>query len=249
MASGSKPILVVKIGTSSLLGDHEAPSAAFGRVASDISRLEDKYRVILVTSGAIGFGVRALGLDGRPAETDQLQALAMIGQVGLLGQWRKAFEGVTIGQVLVTRHDLAHADARQAFRRSVEALWSYGCVPVVNENDAVSSEEITFGDNDRLAAEIAVSMKASVLVLLTDQDGIRANFGTDDEHRIDKLSVVEADLHLKPSKSELGKGGAESKMLAARIALAGECDVCIGSIRAASIAEIISGQAGTRVVQ
>ena len=250
MTTVVKPILVVKIGTNALLGKHEMPRMAFDAVASAIASLVTHYRVVLVTSGAIGFGVRALNLHSRPTEISQLQALAMIGQTGLLRQWSEAFDGTPIGQVLVTRHDLVAQDASQTLKHSIEAVWSYGAIPIVNENDAVSYDEISFGDNDQLAAEIAAVIHASQLILLTDQNGIQADFGTEHQQRIDVVNVNEMERHITPTRSVLGKGGFMSKVVAASRALGADVDVYIGQVDAAhSIGDILSGKSGTRIVQ
>ncbi|MEO5949081.1 MAG: hypothetical protein ABIP74_01635 [Candidatus Saccharimonas sp.] len=250
MSPDIKPILVIKIGTNALLGKHEVPRMVFDVVAENIASLRRQYRIVLVTSGAIGFGVRALKLDIRPTEVSQLQALAMIGQTGLLRHWREAFGEVPIGQVLVTRHDLAAPDAAQTLRQSIEAVWEYGAIPIMNENDAVSYDEISFGDNDRLAAEIAVAIHASCLLLLTDQNGIQSGFGTKRQRRINIINITEMEEHIEPTTSHLGKGGFASKVVAATIALADEIDVYVGQIdEAYRLTDILTGKSGTRIVQ
>lgn len=246
----AKPIIVIKIGTHTLLGTHEEPGAAFGHLARNIQRLIGSYRVVLVTSGAIGFGVRALALDGRPTNVEQLQALAMIGQAGLLRRWREAFDTTIVGQVLVTRRDLADSRAVQALHRSIEAVWAYGAVPIVNENDAISHDEISFGDNDQLAAEIAAGIGASSLVLVTDQDGIQAAFGTTQQARVATINLTDAAGYIVPTQTALGKGGLSSKVLAAGVALGREVDVYIGCVaNAHSLDDILTGKTGTRIVQ
>lgn len=246
----TKPVLVVKVGTSTLLDREEAPSGAFEYVAFSIMALSTEYDIVLVTSGAIGFGVTQLRLGERPTGLSELQALSMIGQVGLLRRWRESFDGVTIGQVLVTTRDLEQRATTNLFRESVQAVWRYGAVPIVNENDAISTEEISFGDNDRLAAEVARVLGAERLVLLTDQDGIQAEFGTDAQRRLDTVSIDEIDVHIHPTKSVLGKGGASSKVAAARVALEAGVDVFVahaGNERA--LEHALSGVAGTKIVQ
>lgn len=246
----TKPILVVKVGTSTLLGSDEQPSQTFSYVAESIMALREVYDILLVSSGAIGFGVRQLGLDGRPDESHSLQALSMIGQVGLLRKWREAFEGATVGQVLVTRQDLERAVTAGPFRDSVRSVWSYGALPIVNENDAVSTEEISFGDNDRLAAEVAVAIGAERLVLLTDHDGIQADFGTRAQRRLETVHIDEVDSHICPTKSAFGTGGASSKVQAARIALEGGVGVHVAHAASRSAIErALAGASGTNVVQ
>ena len=245
-----RDILVVKVGTSTLLGTHEAPSTSFDHIAASICELMHEYRIVLVTSGAIGFGVVQVGLHERPTEVSKLQALSMIGQVGLLRRWREAFEGVTIGQVLLTRHDMAEASTRESFCASVEQLWGYDAIPIVNENDAVSNEEISFGDNDQLAAEVAAVLGATRLVLLTDQDGIQAAFGTASQRRLEVVSINDVDAHILPVKSSLGKGGASSKVLAARRALEAGVEVFVAhAATERSLQAALAGQAGTKIIQ
>lgn len=245
-----KPVLVIKVGTSTLLGTHEQPSATFDYVAESIRSLRVRYNVILVTSGAIGFGVRQLRLEARPSEIHHLQALSMTGQVGLLRRWREAFEGITVGQVLVTRQDLERVTTAGLFRESVHSVWDYGVLPIVNENDAVSTEEISFGDNDRLAAEVAVVLGAEKLVMLTDQDGIQAEFGTENQRRLEVVRIDEVDSHIRATKSTMGKGGASSKVQAARIALEGGVEVFIAHAgKQAAVEQALAGNVGTKVVQ
>lgn len=246
----ARPILVVKVGTSTLLGTYEQPSETFGYVASSIQALRERYDIVLVTSGAIGFGVRQLGLDIRPDQLHQLQALSMIGQVGLLRKWREAFDDTTIGQVLVTRHDLKSIDTSMLLKESVRSLWQYGALPIVNENDAVSFEEISFGDNDRLAAEVAAALGAETLVFLTDQDGIQADFGSEHQKRLATVHIDEIDTHIHATKSYLGKGGASSKVQAARVALRSDVEVFIAHAgNKASLENVLAGKVGTKIVQ
>jgi glutamate 5-kinase len=246
----SKDILVVKVGTSTLLGSEEEPSKAFEHIAASIGALAQSHNIVLVTSGAIGFGVTQLGLAERPTGTPELQALSMIGQVGLLRKWREAFGGVTIGQVLVTKRDLDDTVSRQHFIDSINHIWGYGAIPVVNENDAVATEEISFGDNDQLAAQIAVRLGADCLVILSDHDGIQKDFGTNQQARLEEVSIHEVKDHIRPTKSALGKGGASSKILAAHIALSGGVEVYVAHAASEqAIESAIASQSGTKIVQ
>lgn len=241
--------LVIKVGTSTLLGTDELPSTTFEHVATSIRQLRQQYNIVLVTSGAIGFGVRQTGLDERPRDLHQLQALSMIGQVGLLRRWREAFGDMTVGQVLVTRQDLERTTTAGLFRDSVASVWGYDALPIVNENDAVSTEEISFGDNDRLAAEVAAVLGAERLVMLTDQDGIQAAFGTADQRRLEQVHIDKVDEHIHATKSAHGKGGATSKVQAARIAL--EAGVSVYIAHAATenaIEDALLGKVGTRII-
>lgn len=246
-----KQILVVKVGTDSLLGSNDTPDAnVFEHIARDISRLAQEYRVLLVTSGAIGFGVRQVNLSRRPEDIERLQALSMVGQVGLLRRWQEVFEPRTIGQVLVTRRELSEVTTNDMFVGSVNSLWDYGALPVLNENDAVSIEEISFGDNDRLAAIVARSLGASKLVYLTNQDGIQRDFGTSEQARIDRGRIDDLRQHVHPAKSSEGRGGALSKLLSAELALGGGMEVWIGDARVKNpISATLSGEKGTYLVE
>lgn len=241
------------MGTSTLLDSHEHPSDVFEMVARSVVALRTTHRIVLITSGAIGFGVTRMQLDHRPQRLGQLQALSMIGQVGLMRRWREAFEPIVIGQVLVTQLDLSRTIPSMAFNESVTSLWDYGAIPLVNENDAVSTAEISFGDNDQLAAEIAVCLSAETLVLLTDQDGIQQEFGSDQQRRIEVVAVEEAKKHISQEHvavSSHGRGGALSKLLAADIALSAGTDVYIACARqVAAVERAMAGQVGTKLVQ
>ncbi len=244
-------IIVVKVGTRSLLGDHEAPEATvFQQIADDIDALYDDYQIALVASGAVGFGVQHMGLAARPEYAPEQQALSMIGQVGLLRRWRESLEPRPIGQVLVTRHDLKEEETNEAFVASVHALWQYGAVPVINENDAVSSEGISFGDNDRLAAAVARSLGATKLVLLTNQNGIMEQFGTDEQRRLPQADLETLREHVQPAISDMGTGGATSKLLAAESLRADGVEVYISDARIdRPIQATLSGEMGTKIVQ
>ncbi len=244
------PILVVKVGTSTLLNAHDMPVKTFDYIAESIIALMAEYRIVLVTSGAIGFGATHLKLDERPSDVASLQSLAMIGQVGLLKRWREALEPTAIGQVLLTTEDLRREGSTQRITDSIQQLWGYGVLPIVNENDAVSTDEITFGDNDQLAADVAVALGAERLVLLTDQDGIQKAFGTPQQERLQVAAIDEVEQHIAPTKSLTGKGGANSKILAAKRALHAGVDVFIAHAASEqSIERALSGLTGTKLVQ
>lgn len=244
-------ILVIKVGTNSLLGDHENPEEkVFGQIAADIAALYDDYRIALVTSGAIGFGVRHIGLEARPALAPEQQALSMMGQVGLLRRWREALEPRPIGQVLVTRHELKEEETNELFIASVHALWEYGAVPVINENDAVSNEGISFGDNDRLAAAVARSLGAGKLIFLTNQNGIMQDFGTPEQRRLRQATTEQLREHVQPDISDMGTGGAISKLLAAESLRGFDIEMWVSDARQIQpIQKTLAGEMGTKIVQ
>src|ERR1700754_4544515 len=166
--------LVVKLGSSVVAGDDGSLRAdVLDSVCAQVSALErGGERVVLVTSGAIARGMRLLGLPVRPRAMDELQGASAVGQGDLFRAYesRLAKGGTKAAQVLLTAADIAartnYLNARQTLRRLVE----WGVVPVVNENDTTATDEISFGDNDFLAAQVAVLLDARLLVLLTDTD-------------------------------------------------------------------------------
>ena len=185
--------VVVKIGSSSLTGvdggiDHEAIS----RLCRDVASLTSLgHQPIVVSSGAVAAGVRAVGLGERPTDVETLQAVSAVGQSRLMGVYddELASHGLVGAQVLLDPLDFVHRSqylhARQTLERS---LLSLKCVPVVNENDAIASSELRYGDNDRIAALLAHSVSADLLVLLTDLDGL---YTADPRLRADaKLLIV-----------------------------------------------------------
>lgn len=245
-----KERIVIKVGTSTLLGSHEQPRNTFEIVAESIAVLSHQYDIILVTSGAIGFGVKQLGLDTRPKETASLQALASLGQVGLMERWSVATGDRPIGQVLLTARELEQSESVTALMATFEAMWQLGILPIVNENDAITSDEITFGDNDKLAALVARVSGAAKLILLTDQDGLQRDFGTPQQTRLESILLADAHMHAKEGGSEHSRGGIESKLIAASIALEGGCDVYIGHAASVGAAETaLSGKTGTKIIQ
>ncbi len=170
--------LVVKLGSSIVAADDgELRADVLDSVCEQVAALEqDGERVVMVTSGAIARGMRLLELPSRPRAMDELQAASAIGQGDLFRAYesRLGERGTRAAQVLLTAADIAartnYLNARQTLRRLVE----WGVVPVVNENDTTATDEITFGDNDFLAAQVAILLDARLLVLLSDVDGLHA---------------------------------------------------------------------------
>ena len=218
--------VVAKIGTSSLtdeLGviDHTIVDAVCDQIAG-LRKLG--HEVVLVSSGAISAGVAALGLGERPTDMVTLQALAAAGQSRLMRTYDDSLSrhGLVAAQVLVVPHDFADRTQYLHARRTIQRLFELGCVPVVNENDALASDEIRFGDNDRIAALVAHNVAADVLVLLTDTDGLyTADPRTDPGAQL--IAEVAADdpllaVSAGASATARGSGGMASKLAAARLA-------------------------------
>ena len=175
--------VVVKAGTNSLTNDEsKLDDGKLDKLVDDIADLMDRDKeVVLVSSGAIGAGKGRVGFD--PDDTvEESQAVSTIGQSHLMRRYTESFEryGLTVAQILVTDNDLEDPERFTNFKNTVETLLSWGVVPIINENDAVATEEIRIGDNDMLSASVSVAVGADLLVTLTDVDGVYASNPKDD---------------------------------------------------------------------
>ena len=231
--------VVVKVGSSLIVeaGSRGPALSWMASLAEDIASLRAGGRqVILVSSGAIALGRGRLGLE-KNARLDEKQAAAAVGQSLLMQAWEQALSplGMTPAQILLTRDDTERRRRWLNARATVEALLKLGAVPVVNENDTVATEEIRYGDNDRLAARTAQLARADLLILLSDVDGLY----TDDPRRhpdASHLPIVEA---LTPevlamaggvnTEADVGTGGMATKLEAARIGRSAGCATLIVS--------------------
>jgi glutamate 5-kinase len=213
--------IVVKLGTQLLSdGDGRLDAGYVATVARQIAMLrERRITVTVVSSGAIGAGLRELNILRRPSDLAKLQAIAAVGQRRLMDVWADAFEpfGLPVAQVLLTREDIDHRTRFLNVRNTLHAAHELGSIPILNENDTISTDElvkITFGDNDILAAMVASALRADLLILLTVVDGISDSSGK-------PLRLVtragDARQLVRPEKSPLGKGGMNSKLDAARL--------------------------------
>ena len=244
--------VVVKVGSSSLTTlpgglDTERLSALVDVLGA--ARAAGR-EVVLVSSGAIAAGLAPLGLEGRPRDLATAQAAASVGQLRLVQTYADAFarHGVTVGQVLLTADDLTRRGHYRNAHRTVERLLTLGALPIVNENDTVATEEIRFGDNDRLAALVAHVAQADALVLLSDVDGVY-----DGDPRSGPASLVDTvrepgDLAAvtlgSASRNGVGTGGMATKVEAAFIAAhAGVPVVVTSTVQAA--AALAGEQVGT----
>ncbi|QCC49255.1 glutamate 5-kinase [Halobellus limi] len=167
--------VVVKAGTNSLTDEESnLDDGKLDKLVDDVADLVERDKeVILVSSGAIGAGKGRIGFD--PDDTvEESQALSTIGQSHLMRRYTESFEryGLTVAQILVTEHDLEDTDRFTNFKNTVETLLEWGVVPIVNENDAVATEEIRIGDNDMISSSIAIGVDADLLVTLTDVGGV-----------------------------------------------------------------------------
>jgi len=218
--------VVVKVGTSLLADPARGVNARrIIHLASQLQALRARgCQVLVVTSGAIGMGMVRLGLKAKPKQIPAKQATAAIGQVLLMDHYRRAFaaHGVPVGQMLLTRADLEDRHCYLNARNTLGTLLAQGAVPVINENDSVAVEEIKFGDNDNLAAQVCKLAQAQLLVILTDVEGL---FDKDprkhaDARRVALVPRVSAKVVASAGGegSLVGTGGMATKVQAARIA-------------------------------
>lgn len=239
--------VVVKLGTRVLT--HDDGRLALGRLFGLIESLAALQRggreLILVSSGAVGLGKDALRLSEPPRELSLRQACAAIGQSRLMGLYEEGFSRLDLvcAQVLLSQGDFSHRLRYLNLRNTLSRLLELGAIPVINENDAVATDELAwqegsgravFGDNDRLSALVATKLGADLLVLLTDVEGVFARDPRQDPsapllERIDDLSLLEGALG--GAGSEASRGGMQSKVDAAAIASRSGCEVVIASGR------------------
>ena len=249
--------VVVKIGSSSLTApEGGVDEQAIDRLCAEVAELHGRgHCVVLVTSGAIAAGWSALGGGPRPTDPAVLQAVSAVGQPRLMRVYDDALgaRGLHVGQILLAPLDFMHRQQYLHARQALAHLLELGVVPVVNENDATSDDEIRFGDNDRLAALVAHLVAADLLVLLTDRPGLlSADPRTTAEASLIE-EVVEVDQQFEAVAggpgSELGSGGMVSKLAAAKIASWSGVETVIGDARRRGVLTgAVEGEAGVGTV-
>ncbi|MBR6476083.1 MAG: glutamate 5-kinase [Lachnospiraceae bacterium] len=231
-----KKRIVIKIGSSSLV-HAETGDLNLVRIEKLVRIITDQCNegkeVVLVSSGAIAVGIKALGLSKRPDHKAGEQACAAVGQARLMMVYQKLFAEYlrTAAQILMTKNTMIDPESRHNARSTFDELLKMGVVPIVNENDTVSTDEIEFGDNDTLSAIVAALVHADLLILLTDKDGLY----TDDPGKnpdakfIDTVDVIDDNILAmgKGAGSSVGKGGMSTKISAARIATDSGADMII----------------------
>ena len=229
--------IVIKLGTSTLT--HTTGHLNIRRVellAKVISDIKNAgHQVILVSSGAIGMGVGKLGLRSRPADIPTKQAAAAVGQCELMYVYDKLFGDYhhTVAQLLITGDDTKNPGRHQNFTNTLNRLMQLGALPIINENDTVATDEIVIGDNDTLAAKVAQTVHADLLILLSDIDGLYTADPHKDPnakllHRVNKIDQSILDLAGVSSTTQ-GTGGMVTKLHAAEICLACGCDMVIAN--------------------
>jgi len=213
--------IVVKVGSSSISGANEHKIE--GLVAALASAHKRGAEVVLVSSGAIATGMPLLNLSSKPEDLATSQALASVGQSRLIARYQSNLErfGIIAGQILLTSGDLEGEDTRENAARALDRLLELRVLPIVNENDTVATQEIRFGDNDRLAALVAILVNADVLILLSDVDALYdmppTKPGAKRIERVafaDNLDAVE----VGGTSTGVGTGGAVTKVGAAKLA-------------------------------
>jgi glutamate 5-kinase len=241
--------IVVKIGSRVLVRKTGRPDIArMTSLVKDIARLRREGReVVVVSSGAIGAGMQALGMKSRPTTLPDLQMAAAVGQSRLMTTYDKLFaaEKCKVGQVLLTHDDLNNRQRHLNARNTMMALLRNGVVPIVNENDVVAVDEIRFGDNDRLAALVALLIEADLLILLTTVDGFQAPGQGGRMRRVPVLNGVTAEelYHAQGKGSEISTGGMASKLQAANMVARVSAPVVIASgLTAGILKRVLDGR-------
>lgn len=240
--------VVIKLG-SQLLSDKDGrlDTSFIGTIAQQVARLRaGGVRVTIVSSGAIAAGLRELNFPKRPTDLGKLQAVAAVGQRRLMDVWAAAFEphGRPVAQILLTREDIDDRTRFLNLRNTIAAIHDLNAVPIINENDTISTDElikITFGDNDILAALVAQALRAELLVILSVVDGLLDADGQ-------SVRLVEDLAHahslVRREKSALGKGGMNSKLEAARMVTgAGEALVVANGRMPDVLPRLLDGEA------
>ena len=228
--------LVVKVGSALLVDEDKGDirRAWLDALADDIAQLKKRGAdVLIVSSGAIAAGRRHLGLNAKVLKLEEKQAAAATGQIRLAHAWQAALgrHDITVAQILLTPDDTEERRRHLNARSTISQLLKLGAVPVINENDTVATDEIRFGDNDRLAARVAQMVSADTLVLLSDIDGLyTANPRLDKSaRRIDTVTEITAEIEAMAGEALAGysSGGMVTKITAAKIALAAGCRMAI----------------------
>ncbi|MCX7819585.1 MAG: glutamate 5-kinase [Kiritimatiellae bacterium] len=241
--------IVVKVGSRVLVRDDGRPDPRrFRALAADVAALRAEGReMVVVSSGAIASGMEVLGWKRRPRFLPDLQAAAAVGQLRLMALYERAFarHGCTIAQILLTHDALAARERHLNARRTLANLLRHRIIPIINENDTVAVEEIKFGDNDLLAALVALLVDADLLVLLTTVDGLQAPRPDGSRERVPWLPSV-TPAHLKMvfgSANEISTGGMDSKLKSAHnVARAGIPVVIADGRVAGNIVRVAHGE-------
>ena len=240
--------IVVKLGTGVLTDSRMLiDPAQLAQLVAQVAALKQAGKeVVLVTSGAVGAGMGALGYESRPTDLAEKQACAAVGQSRLMAAYDKLFSahGILVAQVLLTHEDLEHHERHLNARNTLVTLLNRGVVPIINENDAVSFTEIKFGDNDKLSALVASLLPADLLVILTTVDGVMENFGKADANLLSTIEQIDAAIENMAggTTSATAVGGMKSKIEAAKIVVRSGIPLVIASGKKTdALARILDG--------
>ncbi|MBR2322996.1 MAG: glutamate 5-kinase [Clostridia bacterium] len=242
--------IILKIGSSSLFENGEFAEGRILTLAKEIKKLQDcGLEVCLITSGAIAIGMTKMGLQKKPTKISKKQALAAIGQMYLMEKYEQIFEKVDIkpSQILLSHDDFGNRSRMRNLNNTLNALFSYGVLPVINENDALATEEIKVGDNDTLAAMIALNVSADMLVIISDVDGLYDKNPSvhSDAKLIPVVKKVDKSVSAlaKAPTSKVGTGGMITKIRAAEICTASKISMMIvGNNKIPMLSHVINGE-------
>ena len=238
-------VIVIKVGTGVLTkADGTLDGASLARLVNALADLpNDRQRHVLVSSGAVGAGVSALGLDAYPGDVPTRQAAAAVGQTRLMHAYENAFRcfEMSVAQLLLTARDLEEGEARRRVSDTLRRLLERpGILPIVNENDSVAVEELSVGDNDVLSARVAELLGARMLILLTSVDGLLRPGGGEIVAEVERVEEVLG--FADEGKGRFSIGGMASKLRAVKIAVdAGVETVIANGRRPGRLAEIACG--------
>lgn len=231
---GAAKVVVLKIGSALLVEDGALREAWLGSIAEDVAMLKGQGKaVLIVSSGSIALGRGVLGLATGALPLEQAQAAAAVGQIKLAHAYQAALKphGIETAQVLLTLEDSQNRRRYLNTRATLNALIGLGVVPIVNENDTVATDEIRYGDNDRLGAQVASLIGAEALVLLSDVDGLYSADPRKDEGATHIAEVSDITHEIEDMAGEIGSagasGGMRTKLMAARIAMDAGCAMAI----------------------
>jgi glutamate 5-kinase len=241
--------IVVKLGTGVLTDSRKQPDLAqmeqlVGQMAEQCKAGKE---LVLVTSGAVGAGMGALGHERRPGELAEMQACAAVGQSRLMAIYEKLFgaHGLAVAQILLTHDDLEHHERHLNARNTLVTLLRHRVVPIINENDVISFTELKFGDNDKLSALVASLLPADLLVILTTVDGVIENFGKANPKTLSTIAQIDKALEgiAGGTDSATAVGGMKSKIEAAKVAVRSGIPLVIASGRKKQVlARVVAGE-------
>lgn len=242
--------VVIKVGTSTLTySNGKLNLSRIERLSMILSDLANNdYQVVLVTSGAIGTGMGRIGIKKKPSDIAGKQAMAAIGQGLLMHIYEKMFSefGCAVAQILITNEDIFIEERRNNAARTLDALLSYRVIPIVNENDTIATDEIKIGDNDVLSAYVAMLIKADMLILLSDIDGLYdRNPSVPGSKLISRVCKIDDSIRkiAEGAGSSLGTGGMKTKINAAEIAMDNNITMVItNGSKPDNIYDILSGK-------